>query len=963
MSTRKRKFEIGFVASLSLFLTSYAVYDVALANKALINKILNITNSSNNNDKNQYFTRDYNDIDSLKSHLIDVSEQVEGEGAVLLKNDNKALPLSRGDKVSCLFNGSVNFNYATSGSSQANTSGYANLKDSLTNSGLKVNSNMWDFVSNNLAKFKRTTKGKNYKVNEAGWDSYTEEIKSTLNDYQNVIVTISRDSGEGKDINMKNAGTKDGSYLSLSSQEEDVLKELSTLKKNNNIKKIIVILNSSQMIQTDFIQEEGIDVDALLWVGNVGSYGIQSVADIISGKINPSGKLSATMCNDNLSSPAAKSWSFNSGTTYSSVYGNSSSLSDTQKYYGVNVEGIYVGYRYYETRYYDYVTQRESTSDYSYAHDVSYPFGYGLSYSTFSYSNYQIEETENGYQVSLDVTNTSTISGKNTVEIFLSKPYTDYDITNSIEKSSVELVGYAKTSELQPLAKETVTILVNKSQFKSYDSNKSKTYILDNGDYQIIAAKDSHSATNNLLAKKGKTPSSTSNRMDELGQADLVKTVNVPSFDDKTFSISTHTNKAITNQFDESDINKCSDRGENKITYVSRNNWEGTYPAAAISLNLNDQLITDLSSNKEYTETETTMPSYNEENNLTLASLKSSTNNKISYDDSKWDSLLNELSYEDESELLTSAQFSTSALSSVSKPATSEDDGPTGISSTKTGTSFPSEGIWASTFNENLVKELGDAFAEDVLAGNRTGIYASGVNIQRTPFGGRNHEYFSEDPLLTGYTSRAEIKGLQGKGVITHVKHLAFNEEESNRNGISVWLNEQEAREIMLVPFEYSLAIDEGNSHAAMSSFNRIGTTWAGASNSLQNNVLRDEFGFDGYIITDMASSNGASYMTYQDGFLNGTSCFLGSGSSSALDSFKDSPTFASKMREATHRILYVVCNYSYSMNGLGEGDNVSQSMPWWQIVLISLESITGTTSAAFLAFYLVSSYKEHKVD
>jgi len=963
MATKKRKFEIALVSSLSLFLVSYAVYGVAIANKALINKVLNITNSTSSNQGNQYFTREYTNTDSLKAHLKDVSEQVEGEGTVLLKNENKALPLSQGDKVSCLFNGSVNFNYATSGSSQANTSGYANLKDSLITSGLDVNSTMWDFVSNNLAKFKRTTKGQNYKVNEAGWDSYTEEVKSTLNDYQNVIVTISRDSGEGKDINMKNAGTKDGSYLSLSSQEEDVLKELTTLKKNNSIKKIIVILNSSQMIQTDFLQETDIDVDAVLWVGNVGSYGIQAVTDIIAGKTNPSGKLSAIMCNDNLSSPAAKSWSLNSGMTFSSVYGNSDSLNDTQKYYGVNVEGIYVGYRYYETRYYDYVIGRENTGDYSYSHDVSYPFGFGLSYSEFKYSNYQIEENETGYQLSLDVTNTSTVAGKNTVEIYLSKPYTDYDVTYGVEKSSVELVGYAKTSILQPSEKETVKIQVNKSQFKSYDSNKSKTYILDQGDYQIIAASDSHEATNNLLAKEGKTPSSSSNRMDNIGNADLVKTINISSFDDTTYFKSTHTGKNITNQFDESDINKCTDKGENHVTYVSRCNWKGTYPTEAVSLTLNDQLKNDLSSNKEYTESETEMPSYNEKNNLTLASLRSTTDKEISYDDPKWDSLLNKLSYEDESELLTSAQFSTSAITSISKPATSEDDGPTGISSTKTDTSFPSEGIWASTFNETLIKELGNAFAEDVLAANRTGIYASGVNIQRTPFGGRNHEYFSEDPLLTGYTSRAEIKGIQEKGVITHVKHLAFNEEESNRNGISVWLNEQEAREIMLVPFEYSLAKDEGNSHGAMSSFNRVGTTWAGASNNLQTNVLRNEFGFDGYIITDMASSNGASYMTYQDGFLNGTSCFLGSGSSSALDSFKNSPTFASKMREATHRILYVVCNYSYSMNGLGEGDSVSSSMPWWQIVLISLEAVTGTASAVFCALYIWSSYKEHKAN
>jgi beta-glucosidase len=961
MKNKKRVFEVSFVVSMSLFLTSYAVYNVAMANKAQINKTLNITNSNSTGTGNQYYTREYTDDASLKTHLQDISEKVEGEGAVLLKNNNQALPLSQGDKVSCFFNGSVNFNYSTSGSSQANTSGYKNLKEALTNSGLEVNSSLWDYLTNDLSKFKRTTKGQNYKVNESGISEYTSDVLATLLEYQNIIVTISRDSGEGKDINLRNAETKDGSYLSLSVQEEEVLKSLTALKQSRKIKKIIVLLNSSQMVQTDFLQEEDIDVDALLWVGNVGSYGIQAVTDIIAGKVNPSGKLSQTMCNDNLSSPAAKSWSLNQGMTYASVYGNSSSLSDTQKYYGVNVEGIYVGYRYYETRYYDYVTLQTNVGDYSYSHDVSYPFGYGISYSDFSYSNYQIENNDNGYLLSLDVTNTSSVKGKNTVEIYLSKPYTEYDKTNKIEKSSVELVGYGKTGMLAPQQTETVKIKIDKSQLKSYDANKSKTYILEDGNYQLIAANDSHEATNNLLAKEGKTPSSTSNRMDSLGQADLVKTIEINSFDDQTYSVSTHTGKTITNLFDESDINKSSIAGDNKVTYVSRHDWEGSYPQSSVSLTANNQIISALESNKSFSETETNMPTYSAKNNLTLASLRSSKENEIPYDDKKWDSLLDEMTFEEQAELLTTAQFQTVAIPSISKPATSEDDGPTGISSTKTGTSFPSEGIWASTFNIDLIEELSKAFAEDVLAANRTGIYASGVNIQRTPFGGRNHEYFSEDPILAGYSSKAEIKGFQEKGVITHVKHLAFNEEECNRNGISIWLNEQEAREIMLVPFEYSLSADEGNSQAAMSSFNRIGTTWAGADNNLQNNLLRDEWGFNGYIITDMASSNGASYMTYQDGFLNGTSCFLGSGSSSALNEFKNSPTFATKMREATHHILYAVCNYSYSMNGLGEGDSISTSMPWWQTTLIVIESAFGASTLITLGLYVFFFFQEHK--
>lgn len=312
------------------------------------------------------------------------------------------------------------------------------------------------------------------------------------------------------------------------------------------------------------------------------------------------------------------------------------------------------------------------------------------------------------------------------------------------------------------------------------------------------------------------------------------------------------------------------------------------------------------------------------------------------------------MSYEDQSLLITSGQFTTQAIESIAKPATAEDDGPTGLSSTKTSTSFPSEGIWASTFNTDLIQQLGDAFAEDCINANVTGIYAGGVNIHRTPFGGRNHEYFSEDPVLSGLMSKAEIKGLQNKGVIAHVKHLAFNEEESSRNGISMFLNEQEAREIMLKPFEYSLSIDEGNAHATMSGFNRIGSIWAGAHSNLQENLIRDEWGFDGYVITDMATSNGAFYMTYQDGFMNGTNLFLGAGNESKLDSFKNSAAFANKMRDSAHRILYVICNYSYAMNGYKAGDKVSVSAPWWKVTFLSITYTLLAITLLLLFLYVV---------
>lgn len=961
----KKLWGISFLATASLLAVITSARDVTFANEGQINKVLNITTSSGNNNADAiYYQREYTDATELKNHLSSVSKQVEAEGLVLLKNENNALPLSQNDKVSCFFNGSVNFNYATSGSSAADTTSYKTLQTSLTDAGLQINSTLWDYYLNDLASYKRTYKGANYKVNEAGWELYSDSVKATLSEYDNIIVTIARDSGEGKDINTVRADTIDDSYLSLSEDEIEVLTQLTSLKEAGTIKKIIVLLNSSQMIQLDFMEKEGIDIDACLWVGNVGTYGIDSISEALVGKVNPSGRLSDTLLKDNFSSPAMVTWMNNAGGVYSQTYENSDDMDETQRHYGINIEGIYVGYRYYETRYYDYVTQRANTGDYIYSEDVAYPFGDGISYTTFEYSNYSVVENSDNktYTVSVDVKNTGSVAGKEAVEIYLNKPYTEYDIENDVEKSSVELVGYGKTKSLEPNESETVTIEVEKERFKSYDSNNAKTYILDEGNYHLILARNSHEAVNNLLSYEGYSVSNTSSRMDEDGNSDFVYRIVQTTFDNTTYAVSSHTGKAITNLFDESDINKYSNRGDNQVTYVSRNNWTGTFPTGSVTIALTDGLKADLASNKSYTETETEMPNYSVDNGLTLASLRSDENETIAYDDARWDKLLDQMSFEDQSKLITSAQFSTAAISSVAKPDTYEDDGPTGVSSTTTSTSFPSEGVWASTFNNELIEELGDAFAEDCIMAGKTGIYAGGVNIHRTPFGGRNHEYFSEDPYLSGITSQAEIKGLQSKGVIVHVKHLAFNEEESSRNGIAVWLNEQEAREIYLVPFEYSLAIDKGNGHAAMSGFNRVGAIWAGAHKNMQETLLRDEWGFDGYIITDMASSNGAYYMTYQDGFLNGTDCFLGTGGESALNAYKNSPTFAAKMREACHHILYSVGNFSYAMNGYGANDEVIVTTPWWKVTISAILYTVLALTLITLVLYIVSLINDRKL-
>ncbi len=944
------------VASASLCVLSIGVTKIADSKSGTLNDALGLTNSNierSNDPEYQYFSRNYSDseYDKLKEEYINVSQEIEGEGLVLLKNKNNALPLKANDKVSLMLSGSYFFSYSSSGSSNVDSKAYQSLKDSLTASNLSVNESMWNYYSGVT---KRTTT----KINDIGWADISDDVKSTLNEYNTAIVTISRNSGEGSDIRAGGSDGRGGSYLALNENEISVLKGLSNLKKDGSVSKIIVLLNSSATIQMDFLEEDGIDIDACLWIGNVGT-GIGGVAKALTGEVNPSGKLSDTYVYNNFSSPAAQNIFLAKNKKFAQMYDSSYALQETNSYAGIYNEGIYVGYRYYETRYYDYVTNRENTGNYIYSNDVAYSFGYGLSYTDFEYSNYKVEKKNDNYEISVTVKNVGSVSGKDVVEVYLQKPYTDYDIENGIEKSAVELVGYDKTKLLNPNESENITISVSKERFKSYDENKAKTYILESGDYYLTVANGAHEANNNILAKKGKTVANTDGRMDKNGNKSLVSdALNVTDkLDIETYSKSTYTNANITNQLDFADINKY-DGIENKTTYVSRSNWTSTLPVSVGSIKVTEKMYKDLQINKEIKTNDNAKESvYEQSNNLSLVQLRGK-----SYNDEMWDKILNQMSYSDQVTLITQGYFTTSLITSVGKPNTNESDGPTGIVGSKGSLSLPSEGIWASSFNDELIKKVGDILAEDALANGKTGIYANGINIHRMPFGGRSHEYFSEDPYLTGMAAIAEINGIQSKGVVAHIKHMAFNDQEDARNGISIWLNEQEAREIMLLPFEFALSSGEGmgNAHAVMSGFNRVGTIWAGACNELLNNIMRNEWGFDGYCITDMAESNG-DFMTYQDGIPNGTDLYLGNTREGGLSSYQSNLTFTSSMREACHRILYVVCNYSASMNGINENTVFGTKNPWWKTTLITIEVTTGVLTALCLGMYAFSLILEEK--
>lgn len=911
-----------------------------------------------------YFPAEYTDESKLNEDFAIACENVEAEGLVLMRNDNDFLPLNSDAGVNLFGMGSTFFNCSEQG---GRTSGdkdkFTTLKEAIEGTGVTVNPDLWDFytsdtISSSYGGNKRSINDvMTYTINEVPLSVYPNDLRGTYANYDDAaIVTITRDGGEGSDLNAAGSDGKNGNYLSLSEQERALLKDLTMRSEVNGgpIKGIVVLINSAYPIELDFLYDTDITIDACIWVGNVGSSGIYAVADALIGEVVPSGRLSDIYCKNNFSSPSMASWSFNDGKIFSQKYDNRDGLSNaTQANYGVYVEGIYVGYRYYETRYYDAVTDRTGNGNYDYFADVAYSFGSGLSYAEFEYDNYIVTENTDSFLITIDVNNVSDdTDGKEVVQIYAQKPYTDYAVQNKMEVSAVELVGFAKTDIIKAGESGSVEITVEKSQLKSYDANGKGTYILEEDNYYLAAGKNAHDALNNILNYQGYTES---DGMDYDGNKDFVfewKGTN------QTLSKSDETGNIITNQLDFADMNKYSGRGNNSVTYVSRNDWAGTFPSAAIRFTATEQMKSDLNGIPEPDDAGYEKPKYGATHGLTLAMLRNTEEEIIPYDDIRWSNLLDQMSFDEQNSLIVKGYVSTEFISSVQKPQTSGTDSPTAIRAGQRR--FPCEGIWAATFNIDLAGQIGDFLANDARFHNADAMWIPGMNMHRTPYGGRAHEYFSEDPFLTGKMAEYEIKSIQSKGVIAYPKHYIFNESEVNRNGIGIWLSEQAAREIYLEPWKYAASMQRGNAHALMSSFNRAGCKWTSADVGLITNILRNEFGFDGFILTDMAEGNAASVMKILDGVMAGTDLWFSSSMQThTLAPYKDNAAVCQKMREASHRILYNVCNYSAAMNGWSADTRAVLSLAWWQISLIAAIIALGVLTAAGIAMYVLSYRKE----
>ena len=867
-----------------------------------------------------YYTLDYASDEERLSAGEQICYQVEAEGAALLMN-NGALPLAAGAKVSTLSTSSVNIVYGGTGSGNVDASKADSLKVALEKSGLVVNPTLWDFYTNGAGAAYSRESGAgesaallgSFNIGEAPWSVYTDEVKNSISEYGDaVIITLSRIGGEGADAKQ--------TYLQLDQNEKDMLLSASIMKDEGKIKSIIVLINTSNALQVDFLKHNDYQIDACLWVGGVGAYGTNAVADILAGKVNPSGSLVDTYCYDNFSAPAMKNAI---PVTYDGYDGEN--IPNYAETYLIYQEGIYVGYKYYETRYEDYVMGTGKAGDYAYGDDVAFPFGHGLSYTTFRYSDMAVvynEETDQ-FEVSLTVTNTGDVAGKETVQIYAQSPYTDYDKENKVEKAAVQLIGFGKTAILEAGASETVKILVNKRDLAAFDTYGKGTYILDAGDYYLIAATDAHNAVNNVLAAKGYMPDNTDNRMDTIGDAALTYKYTQESFDDTTYATSANGTK-IKNQLSLADPNLYEGTKDQKVTWLSRNDWTGTYPSdEQIVLKLTELLIADLQRMRynpaDYETVE--MPTMGADNGLKLYEMIG-----LDYNDPKWDTLLDQLTFEEMCSLIGDSFHWRMPAASVHAPGSRDENGPQGLTVALFGstlgvetTAFTSEDVMAATFNTELLYQVGKLIGNDCLAADVSCLYGPGANMHRMPYGGRNFEYYSEDGFLSGEICAAEVKGIQEKGVDVVIKHFALNDSEQDRIGLGVWVNEQAAREIYLKA--YQKAFEESGANGVMTAYTRWGAVWSGGVKGLMTEILRKEWGNNGMSITDNVIT---PMVTGADGVLAGTTTYdaMLPNINNELPGYENDPVIVSAMREACHHNLYALANSS-AMNGIGKDTTI----------------------------------------
>lgn len=885
----------------------------------------------------------------------EINLKLAEEGFVLLKNENAALPMNKGARISVFSKNSVNLSYGGSGSGGFDTSNNKDLYESLNDAGFVTNLTLKSFYESSQSGPVRTANssdldnGDNQKIAtaETPQSKYTDAVKNSYADYSDAaLVVITRIGGEGFDMpryqgDSEGAVSPDSHYLELDQNEIDLL----TAVTDGTFKRVVVVFNTPSSFEATFLKDSAYaafadKIDAAVWIGFTGSNGITALGEILNGDVNPSGRLVDTWAADFTKNPSF----VNFGT---GCLPDTTDKYDGGMYYSVDYEeGIYVGYRYYETR-------GETDGEDWYNANVVYPFGYGLSYTTFDWTvgEASASEIELGTTITVPVTvkNTGSVAGKDVVQLYASAPYT----LGGIEKAHKVLVGFAKTKLLRPGESETVTVSFDPYSAASYDyrdanSNGFSGYELEAGEYTLYVSRNAHESEKAIA----------------LNLAADVQIGTDPTTDSE-----------VINRYTDSEDFLDSDWQLD--TMLSRADWEGTWPTpqTAQQHEGTDRLYEEIRSEEHNNPTDfdsEEYPWFGEEPTLTLRDLLPSAEAEgyepvVSYDDERWEELMMGCDEEEMIALINNGAYHTLAMEGVGLPATIHGDGPSGFTCFMSkeqvnGTcQYVSEPVMASTWNIDLMTELGEAIGEEGTIGDKatgqpySSIYAPGVNIHRSPFGGRCSEYFSEDPFISGMMGAAEVQGIQSRGVLPTVKHFVANEQETHRSigGDLSWVSEQALREIYLKPFEYTVKL--GETRGIMTSFNRIGTRWTGGDYRLLTEILRNEWGFNGLVICDFNTI--PQYMIPRMMFYAGGSLDLATQQSAMwTDCDTSDAGDAIVLMRAVKDVMYALVN-SNAMNAVVIGYNP----PIWQEYLHWINIGAFTLVGVWLVLAIVRTVRCNK--
>ena len=864
--------------------------------------------------------------DETNEEAAEVAEEIMEDGIVLLKNES-LLPLNETKKLNIFGWESINPAYGGAGSGGINDLyDIVSLNQGLENAGFSINQELVDFYNNYGADNpEMSIQKQSWTLPEPPVDTYSDELIKSAKEYSDVaVVVLSRKAGEGHNdipMDVRKAAYDNNSdeyddfpegehYLQLSQTERDMVDMVCS-----NFDNVIVVYNGANQFELGFADEYP-QIKSVVWCPGTGNVGFNALGKVFSGEVNPSGKTPDTFVYDMTTAPW---WNNAEKTEYTNladmaVEGMNAGTAQVYAPAFTNyVEGIYVGYKYYET------AAQEGAIDYD--KTVQYPFGYGLSYTEFEQKMGELEEKDGQISVDVEVTNTGDVAGKDVVEVYYKPPYTN----GGIEKSSANLIEFAKTDLLQPGESQTVTVTFSIEDMASYDENNAKAYVLEKGDYVISINSDSHTA----LDQKTYT-----------ADKDVVyKGENKRASDDT----------AATNVFEDA-------KGD--VTYLSRADHFANYEeaiAAPASAELGEPYVSEYHLNSNFDKTtylndEDVMPTTGADNGLTLADMRDA-----DYDDPRWEKLLDQLTVDEMANMIAMAGYQTAAMDSVGKVATLDFDGPAAINNNFTGVGsigFPIEVVVASTWNKELAQAWGECMGKISQEMGAEGWYAPGMNTHRTAFGARNYEYFSEDGVLAGNMGANAVEGARKYGVYSYIKHFALY--EGNAKMVSVWSNEQAIREIYLKPFEIS--VKQGGANAVMVSWSFLGDKWTGECSNLMNTVLRDEWGFRGMALTDFFRNNGHGFMNADAALANGVDAMLSTFNGEENNvANPEHPTSVLQMRNACKNVMYtVVSSWAY------DGEHEKTGMENWKKAGIGIDIVIALFMAG-MEVLVIREYKKRK--